>query len=256
MKCGRIFLITTALAGFVGFTATAQNTQDCREKKDVPLFTGHWRDDQTGRELDIAYSKGGQYQSLDPTSKTDLSVIATYSQPHNCPHPGADGNQVPLPVDFDGTVWGTKFVGVIHVCKWREQNGRKFTYGTSTTDLKLWMDADGMKMHGYWPNGDTKQDEEMTLTRLDKPEFPMSKYTRVEAAPGAKIYAKPDTTSQVRYMPAAGTKLEIWSIDTDDKGNVTWYLVTDPTRSVGSNNYGWIKLGQVKCIKAASNKPN
>lgn len=250
MKCGLSFLTMTTFVALVSFAATAQNAQDCREKKDVPFIKGHWKDDQTGYEVDI--------ESRDRLHNT----VAIYSKTHNCPHPDKDGKAVPLQTDFEGVTTGLAFVGIINVCRWRDEGGvnsegnprHTYTYTVDHVDLKLWMSEDGMGLRGFWRNPDTNKDEDITLTRLDKPDFPTAQFTRVTTAPGAKIYAQPDTTSEVRDTPAPGTTLEILSAEKDDNGNVAWYQVDDPSRSTGSHYYGWIRLGEVKCNKPAPKK--
>ena len=220
----------------------AQNTQDCRTKKDIPLISGHWKDDQTGKEVDITYL---------PSSP---KVVATYSETHNCPNPDEKGKPVPSPIDFEGTAVQRKIEGTIHVCRWRTDNKHPtaYTYATGEVDVKLWMTEDGMGLRGYWNNPDTHKDEDVSFTRLDKPYYPTSKFDIVEAGANAKIYEQPSTESKVSSTPEPGTRLMIYATETDEKGNATWYLVTDLRYSLGRENYGWIRLGQVKC--KSSNK--
>ena len=230
-----------SIAASLSTNALAQNTQDCRTKKDIPLFSGHWKDDQTGKEVDITY-------------RGTNSIVATYSETHNCKSPDEKGNLVPLPIDFEGTPAAKRMEGTIHVCRWKtdDKHPAAYTYKTDEVDVKLWISEDGMSLRGYWNNPDTHRDEDVSLTRLDKPYYPHSEYDIVEAAANAKIYEQPSTDSKVRYTPEPGARLMIYSTETDEKGNATWYLVTDVRRSVGSYNYGWIRLGQVKCGKQSS----
>lgn len=217
----------------------AQKAQDCRTKEDVPTIFGHWKDDQTNREVDIAPKNGGN------------DIIANYSQVHNCPQPGESGTPVPLPVDFEGTYTTKLFEGLIKVCRWRtdDKHPSPYTYRIDEVDLRLGMTDDGLKLSGHWMNPDTKKDEDMSLTRLSPAEYPFRKFESILAGPGAKIYEQPDNSSKVRYTPAPGTRLIIYYIQLDDQGNPTWYQVSDARTSVGSNNYGWIPAGQVRCMK-------
>src|SRR2546425_617560 len=105
---------------------------------------------------------------------------------------------------------------------------------------------------GHWNNQDTHKDEDISFTRLDKPYYPTSQFDIVEAGANAKIYEQPSTDSKVSSTPEPGTRLMIYATETDEKGNATWYLVTDLRYSLGRENYGWIRLGQVKC--KSSNK--
>src|SRR6267142_5454774 len=82
-----VLTIITTIAAGVG----AQKAQDCRTKEDVPSIFGHWKDDQTNREVDIR-----------PKRAAD-DIIANYSEAHDCPQPDASGNPVPAPVEFEGS---------------------------------------------------------------------------------------------------------------------------------------------------------
>jgi hypothetical protein len=42
---GMLAVLVVSSAGVI-----AQKGQDCRTKEDVPLVTGHWKDDQTGKK--------------------------------------------------------------------------------------------------------------------------------------------------------------------------------------------------------------
>ena len=206
-------LVLLSIVTSLSTKTLSQNTQDCRTKKDIPLISGHWKDNQTGKEVDITYV---------PSSP---KVVATYSETHNCPDPDEKGKPIPLPIDFEAT---------------------------GEVDVKLWMTEDGMGLRGYWNNPDTHKDEDVSFTRLDKPYYPTSKFDIVEAGANAKIYEQPSTDSKVSSTPEPGTRLMIYATETDEKGNATWYLVTDLRYSLGRENYGWIRLGQVKC--KSSNK--
>ena len=234
-------VVTVAFSSSVG--VHGQTPQDCRTKVDVPPVTGHWKDDQTGKEVDIT--------ALPSSDK----IIARYSEEHHCPYPDENGKRIPAPVDFDGTYTTKKFTGLIHVCRWRtdDKHPSPYTYNTDQVDMSLSMTDDGLKLQGHWSNPDTRRDENISLTRLSKPEHPFRKYEVVLAGPSAKIYEQPDSGSKVRYTPAAGTRLVIYSVQLDDAGSPTWYQVTDARTSVGSNNYGWIPASQVRCQKIANN---
>lgn len=233
-------VLTLALGCSVG--VLAQKSQDCRTKEDIPPIFGHWKDDQTNKEVDITIKRAAD------------DIIARYSEPHNCPNPDASGNPIPAPVDFEGSYSKRSFEGTIHVCRWKtdDTHSSPYTYKTEEVDLKLGMTDDGLSLHGHWNNPDTHQDEDISLTRLSKPEYPFRKYEVILAAPNARIYEQPDTKSKVRYTPAAGTRLVIYYIQLDDAGNPIWYQVTDARTSVGSNNYGWIPANQVRCQKRAN----
>jgi hypothetical protein len=232
-----LFLIT--VCGTSG--ALGQKPQDCRTKEDVPPVSGHWKDDQTGKEVDITEL---------PSSN---NILARYSEEHNCPYPDESGKPVPAPVDFDGTYTTKKFAGLIHVCRWKtdDKHPSAYTYKTDKVDLSLSMTDDGLKLQGHWHNPDTSRDEGISLTRLSKPEYPFRKYEHVRAGPNAKIHAQPRADSEVRYTPAAGRMLIIYAIEHDEAGNPTWYQVSDAATSVGSKNYGWIPANQVRCITSA-----
>ena len=236
---GALVALTVAFTSSVG--VKAQKSQDCRTREDIPPVFGHWKDDQTNKEVDIKINRAAD------------DIIARYSEPHNCPHPGADGKPIPSPVDFEGSYSKKSFEGVIHVCRWRTdgEHSSAYTYKTDEVDIRLGMTDDGLTLSGHWKNPDTNQDETISLTRLSQPEYPYRKYEVVLAAPNAKIHEQPADDSKVRYTPAAGTRLVIYYIQLDDDGNPTWYQVTDARFSVGHSNYGWIPAGQVKCLKKA-----
>jgi hypothetical protein len=234
-------LVVLTIAGTGSVGVVAQKSQDCRTKEDIPPIFGHWKDDQTNKEVDIKIKRAAD------------DIIALYSEPHNCPHPDASGNPVPAPVDFEGSYTTKSFEGLIHVCRWRtdDKHPKPYTYKTDEVDLRLGMTDDGLTLSGHWKNPDTSSDEEMSLTRLSQPEYPFRKYEVILAGPGAKIYEQPDIKSNIRYRPAAGTRLVIYYIQLDDAGSPTWYQVTDARTSLGSNNYGWISANQVRCVKKA-----
>jgi len=236
----KLVLFVIAVCGHS--VALGQKPQDCRTKEDVPPVTGHWKDDQTGKEVDI---------SALPSSP---NIIARYSQSHNCPYADQNGKPVAAPIDFDGVYTTKKFTGLLHVCRWKtdDKHPNPYTYKTDQVDVSLSMTDDGLKLHGHWNNPDTRRDEDISLTRLSKPEYPFRKYEVVLAAPNAKIHEQPDSSSKVSYTPAAGTRLVIYYIQLDDSGSPTWYQVSDARTSVGSNNYGWIPASQVRCQKKPS----
>src|SRR2546422_166010 len=98
-------IVLLSIVTSLSTNALAQNTQDCRTKKDIPLISGHWKDDQTGKEVDITQQSN--------------KVVATYSETHNCKNPDKEGKPVPLLIDFEGTAVQRKIEGTIHVCRWR-----------------------------------------------------------------------------------------------------------------------------------------
>ena len=232
-----LFVITVCGAGVV----LGQKPQDCRTKEDVPPVSGHWKDDQTGKEVDIT------------TIASSDKILARYREQHNCPHPDENGKPVPAPVDFDGTYTTKRFTGLLHVCGWKtdDKHPSPYTYKTYEVDVSLSMTDDGLKLQGHWNNPDTRRDEGISLTRLSKPEYPFRKYEIVRAGPNAKIYAQPRPDSEVSYTPAAGSALRIYAIELDEAGNPTWYQVSDAATSVGHKNYGWIPASQIRCIKSA-----
>jgi hypothetical protein len=237
-RIAKVLAVSTIITTIQVFVV-AQKAQDCRTKEDVPTIFGHWKDDQTNKEVDIK-----------PRRAAD-DIIATYSQAHNCPQPDERGNPVPAPVDFEGSYTTKSFEGLIHVCRWRtdDKHPKPYTFTTDKVDLRLGMTDDGLRLSGYWKNPDTKKDEQISLTRLSQPEYPFRKYEVILAGPSAKIYEQPDTNSKVRYTPAAGTRLVIYYIQLDDAGSPAWYQVTDARTSVGSNNYGWLSANQIRCLK-------
>src|SRR5712664_3085165 len=116
-----LFLIT--VCGTSG--ALGQKPQDCRTKEDVPPVTGHWKDDQTGKEVDIT--------ALPSSNK----IVARYSEVHNCPHPDVNGKPMPLPIDFDGTYTTRKFAGLLHVCSFTADEKHPQSYSTGTNEIDL-----------------------------------------------------------------------------------------------------------------------
>src|SRR2546422_7123420 len=70
-------IVLLSIVTSLSTNALAQNTQDCRTKKDIPLISGHWKDDQTGKEVDITQQSN--------------KVVATYSETHNCKNPDKEG---------------------------------------------------------------------------------------------------------------------------------------------------------------------
>ena len=193
---------------------------DCRVNSGLPPLAGRWKDDINANELDVTINV------LARDSFDQGRLIAKYATPGKaCRNPDHQGNRVPFPIDFEGTVSsGGAITGSIYWCNTQTMSGDTFTTGIGRGDISLKESDDGKKLRGSFKGANGT--ESITFTRLSMPVLPsLRRQAIAQLSAETKIYAEPSIASAVKQTAQAGAKFVIAEITLDTNGGPAWYRV-------------------------------